>query len=65
LDNQEIKSVLTEARIILKDDETLVEALEKLKCTEDDTKQIFNTLRIPYSPDKRKKPKGVGHYTAS
>jgi hypothetical protein len=59
------KLVPTNAIGIPEDDETLVEALEKLKCTEDDTKRIFNSLRIPYCPDKKKKPNGVGHYTAS
>jgi hypothetical protein len=57
--------VLTKAKNTQEHDKTLVKALEKLKCTEDDMRQIFNTLRIPYCPDRKKTPKGVGHYSAS
>jgi hypothetical protein len=49
----------------LKDEEALVVALEKLKCTEDDTKQVFDSLRIPYCSDRKKKSNGDGYYTAS
>jgi hypothetical protein len=65
LENQGTKSLLTKSKNPSKDDEALVEALEKLKCTEDDTKQIFESLRIPYCPDRKSKPNGDGYYTAS
>jgi hypothetical protein len=65
LENQGTKTLLTKAKNLSKDDEVLVEAVEKLKCTEDDTKQIFESLRIPYCPDRKSKPNGDGYYTAS
>jgi hypothetical protein len=63
-DNQLVKPAIVKGKAP-SNEEALVIALEKLKCTEDDLKQAFDSLRIPQCADRKKTPNGESHYTAS
>jgi hypothetical protein len=64
-DNQLVKQALVKRKAPAKNEEALVIALEKLRCTEDDLKQAFDSLRIPQCTDRKNTPNGESYYTAS
>jgi hypothetical protein len=59
------KPALVKGKAPQKNEEALVIALEKLRCTEDDLKQAFDSLIIPQCTDRKKTPNGESYYTAS